>query len=276
MVRSLSPNLLNEKDKEYNSPVELYQLFLDGLTLYLTDCPNDVEFFDENGNPKTYTPVGLSRSDIEYHLKGETNKVTLEFDNVNQLFSALVAHNEFRGKKVVIWQVFLDYLNFEDKREKFTGLMDAPVVNESRIELVAYGLFDLFDKPIPGRTYQGDCPWRFGDPETCGVNAPTRTGNVSNVTGNNLIIHSPALEEHLPADYWAYGFMDIENQSRKVTGSGNGWVSIQTPFSTSPVGKGFFLKAGCDKTNGNNFGCGKWNNLQFYGGFLFVPQDRRG
>ena len=40
-----------EKSKEENCPVELYQVYLDEETIYLAMCPQDIEFFDAQGNP---------------------------------------------------------------------------------------------------------------------------------------------------------------------------------------------------------------------------------
>lgn len=275
MARETTPNINQEKAKEYNRPAELFQLFLKGQTLYLTNYEQDVEFFDQNGNAQTYSSIGLRRSNIEHHIEGRANQVTLRLDNVDQTFSSFFEYDDFRNRKMVIWQVFLDKLNFPDKVEKFVGYMDAPAIDEKEISVVAYSILDIYDKRLPARLYGVECPWAFGDPETCGVNPPEQAGIVNSVSGDFLTLYLSEIAGS-EDDYWAFGYIIIGDEGRKVMESGDGWVKVRLPFMSSPEGESYLLKAGCDKSIGEDFGCERWDNLEFYGGFLSVPETRGG
>jgi len=283
MARNTSQAVKDESKQEFNKPVELYQVFLDEETLYLTNSPQDVDFFDEDGTPQTYLSIGIDRSDIHTTLEQQSNRVTITIDNVNREFSARLAHQEFRNKQVAIWKVFKGHLeSFANRVELFAGVMDDPSVDEQQVELTAYSRIDMYDARIPARKYGTNCPWRFGDPETCGVTPPTASGTVDSVSDFTTLYLSELTghDDH----YWAYGFITVDGESRFVVDSGDGWVRIRIPFFSDPTGENYQLKAGCDKTFGAedegqneiNHGCKFWNNTEFFGGFLFIPDDRKG
>lgn len=270
MPRPLTSEVALVKNMASNSPVELYLLFFDSGTLYLTDCQEPVEFFDEEGSPQTYQPWGVSRGEITTSSQTRSNHVNISFDNVGRTFSDIVAAEETRRKKIFIWQVFLEQLNnFAGRVFKFGGYLDGPSIDEKTFDVTAYEMLDMYEVRVPRRTFQLTCPWVFGGVE-CGVTAPTASGTVDSSGEGNYTLYSTALEQ--PVGTWVNGFITIEGQGRQVVASESGQVTVTIPFFTDPATKTFNIKAGCDKTIAD---CEKWENEQFYGGFLYVPESRR-
>ena len=298
MARTIAEAIQIEANKEYNRPIELYQLFLDDETLYLAVYPKDIQFFNENGFVQSYTATAISRSPITVSKDARVNEVTVEIDNVSKEMSDLLAEQEFRNKRIVIWKVFIDedYEVVGDSHIPiFYGVMDEPVVDENSLEIKGISSADILEKQIPGRSYSLNCPWRFGDPSTCGVvisvgNETLLNGTVEGLSTDKLTIYSsditvPVSGGPIPTDpdpnYWSHGIIKIDGKARLVVSSQAGRVRIDVPFFKSPAGKSFELQAGCDKTYGLteedyelNHGCAYWNNLPYFGGFLSIPDDR--
>ena len=277
MPRYLSDDVQKQKDKEYNRPVELLQIFLDEYTLYLANYPEDIDFFDEKGSAQTYDAAAFSRSKIKISSDLQSNKMTVRLDNVARDMSSYLAYNEFRGQKLRLLKVFLDELNdYGDGIKIFEGVMDEPSVNEYQLSFKVIQNIDLNDKNIPARTFSLRCDFEFGS-EECGVDKPKKSGIVDSVENYTKLYISEVTGDE--DNRWAYGHIEIDNEYREVISSGDGFVNIDMPFQEDPTGKIYNLEAGCDKTysiedSGTeyNHGCSYWNNTDRFGGFLSIPE----
>lgn len=291
MAREINLTLEEEKDKEANRPIELYQIHLDSATLYLANHPEDIQFYDEDGNEQVYDAYGLARRDISRSSNLKADKITVEIDNVEREMSTLIANNEFRNRELVIWKVFLGQLEDpDDYIELFRGQMDEPAADENSLEVTVKNKFDIFEREIPRRKYSLNCPWEFGS-EECGVEISEDdntlvTGTVDSVDADNPAkLYLSGMSDD-PQNYWAYGYIEVENEARFVRSSGNDddgdYITVDMPFFSDPEGEDYTLTAGCDKTyeleddDGDevNHGCAFWDNTQRYGGFLSIPEAR--
>lgn len=300
MPRTLSPDVIAQKDKEYNRPVELYQIFLDQETLYLAMYPENIEFFDERGNPQTYYAAALSRTTIETNTDTKVDQCEVTIDNVTREMSAYIAHTEFVGRRMRILKVFLDAdrnvqnlailgrtvwsqlvesvegagLEYpENAIPIFDGIMDAPRINQYQMTVTVVSKLDTLDRELPARTFQVQCPWAFGDQETCGVAVPTKTGTIESISADYMTIYDADITE--AAGYWEHGEIEIGSESRIVVESGAGYIKVEYPFSADiQAGNSYEMRAGCDKSYDGNHGCQYWGNTQYYGGFLSIPKIR--
>lgn len=271
MARDLSTDVENEKDKDANKPIEIYQIHLDENTLYLADYTEDIEFFDEDGNPQTYFAASLKRDSINTDVETKVDSCTVEIDNVDLSMSAYSDDTEFVDRKLVIWKVFRDHLdNFENKIVLFEGLMDAPRISQHAMSVQVTSKLDTLDKDLPRGYYQIHCRFEFGDPETCGKDVPEVNNTVDNIDG--LIVYDDKITQ--ADNFWKYGAITIGTETRIIESSSDGQVKVEFPFDKAQVGDDYTLKAGCDKTMDGSHGCKRWNNQQFYGGFLSIPRIR--
>lgn len=272
MARSLSTDMLAEKDKEQNQPRELYQIHLDQETIYLAMHPHDIEFFDENGDPQTYYAAALSRDAINTNTDTKVDTTKVQIDNVTRDMSAYIANTEFVGRRMVIWKVFLDELDDpNDYIPVFDGYMDEPQISQYAMSVKVVSSLDTLDKKLPGRTFQVSCNWQFSS-EECGVTVPTKTGTVDSLSSDHITINDSDITE--ASNYWKYGSITIDNQTRIIKESGSGYVKVEYPFPADvSAGDSYDMRAGCNKSYDNGVNnCSDWNNTQFYGGFLSIPK----
>lgn len=170
MPRPMSAAVISEKDKSYNKPVELYQVSLDTGTLYLAMYPENIEFFDEHGDPVIYDQAALTRTEIKTGVDTSIDQCQVSIDNVSRDMSAHIAATEFRGRRLVIWKVFLDQLDQPDNFVViFDGNMDAPNITQHSVTVVVTSRLNTLDRVLPGRLYDPKCQWTFADPDTCGA-----------------------------------------------------------------------------------------------------------
>jgi len=271
MPRTLSPDVIAEKDKDYNWPIELYQIFLDEETLYFAMFPKNIEFFDENGNSQTYYAASISRDPVKKDNQTNPNSSQINFDNVVKNFSAYIANTDFVGRKVTIWKVFRNHLDKPDNYiEIFTNaIIDSVSIDEYNLTATVVSNLDSLDVELPGETYQVNCRFQFGS-EACGVNIPTKSGQIESISGS--IINDSTITDGV--DYWKYGTIEVNSESRKIVASGNGFVELEYPFGSAQTGDSYNMQADCDYSYDAGHGCTFWNNTQFYGGFLDIPKIR--
>ena len=274
MPRTLSLDVLAEKDKSYNRPIELYRIYLDEATLYLAMYPKDIDFFDEQGNPQTYYAAALERSAVETNIDTKIDQCKVTIDNVTREMSAYIAATEFVGRRMQIFKVLLDanMTNPNNKIIVFDGIMDSPKINQYQMAVTVVSKLDKLDRKLPARTYCTNCPWIFGG-EECGVTKPTITGVIDSIGVNYLTINSASITG--VAGYWNFGEITISKETRQIEDSGPGYVTVEYPFSTDvEVGGSYTIVAGCDKSYDAGHGCTFWSNTDFYGGFLAIPKIR--
>lgn len=271
MPRTLSPDVIAEKDKDYNWPIELYQIFLDEETLYYAMFPEDINFYDENGNSQIYYAAAIKRDTVNKDNQIKPDTTTVTFDNVAREFSAYIANTEFVGRQVTIWKVFKNALESpENYIEIFTkGIIDSVSIDEQNLRANIVSNLDALDIELPGETYQVNCRFVFGD-EACGVSIPSKTGIIDSVFG--AMINDSDITES--ADYWKHGSINVGKESRKITASGTGFIELEYPISNAQAGDSYDLKAGCDYSYDQGHGCTFWSNTNFYGGFLDIPKIR--
>jgi len=275
MVKYVGPGFGEEKVKEANTPIELYIMFLPhDLTLYLTSYPEEVEFFDEDGHSgQTFEPYGIERQRVESHLTSEYDRVRVTFDNILREMSLYVNSRFLKGNRLLIWKVFKDRLeSFDDKIVMYDGIMDHPVIDQYTMQVTVISKLERLEEELPRRLYTYNCPWTFGDSDTCGVSVPVITGTVEEVSPDGLTINSSAIEQE--TDYWRYGEITIADEARFVRHSGNHEVEVDMYFFSTVEGLEFELRAGCSRVYGDSdFGCDRWNNQDYFGGFRSVPNE---
>lgn len=279
MPRTLSADVIAEKGKEYNRPVELYRIYLNEMTLYLAMYPIDIDFFDENGSSKIYQASAIDRSEIETNIEMKVPQFQITIDNVVRDWSAYAASTDLIGRKIEILKVFLDangiegagLTNPENEILLFSGTIDAPVISEQQISITVTSKLDLLNRKLPARTFSPNCPWIFGDPNSCGVTVPKKTGTIGSISADHLTVYISEVTEL--SNYWKCGELTIGSESRLIESSANGSITVEYPFSANvAAGDTYNLEAGCDKTWDGSHGCERWNNTALYGGFLSIPR----
>lgn len=272
MARTLSPNVAVEAGKDTNRPVELYAIYLDEATLFFAAHTENVNFFDENGTPTTYYALGLARSPVRTNMDTKVDEVTVQLDNVTKEMSAYIAHTEFTGRRLKIIKVFVDYLaNPEDHVIVFDGVMDAPVITETSLQVTVVSKLDMLGFRVPRRRYQLLCNWKFGS-AMCGINlaSVTVTGTVQGISSDKMTLTLSGRTE--AQDYYKDGVLTIGSERQRVVTSNGATIVVDYPFVNAQVGDVYTLRRGCDKTFET---CrDRFANQLNYGGFRSIPAER--
>jgi phage-related protein len=166
-VISVTPELRAAINAAENSPVDLYELYLDGATEYFAD-----QAISWGGND--YTATVVSRSAVRRHEGGEIDRVTVTFTNVNRSMAQLLLGGEIEGRKLIVRKV--DRSVADDSIVLFNGVMErASRINEQECVVEAVQLLGSIDHEVPARLFSVWCPWEFkgvecgyeGSGETC-------------------------------------------------------------------------------------------------------------
>lgn len=269
-MRNLPTPVAAEKDKDINRPIELYQVYLDEVTLFFAAHDQNVEFFDEQGTPVTYYALGLSRTAIRTNVETKVDECTVSLDNVTREMSAYIAHTDFNGRRCRIIKVFLDLLDDPAHAVTvFDGIMDAPTLTERAMTITVRSRLDTLGVQTPRRRYRKLCNWKFGSPE-CGIDLATVTvtGTVESIATDRVNLTLSGRTE--PAGHFVDGVLTIGNESRHVMASNGATVTVDYPFLSVEVGQSYTLRRGCNKSYDESC-VGRFNNGHRFGGFLSVP-----
>lgn len=144
---------------EGNKPLYLLELELDSGTLYLCDAEANVTF-PTAGN--AYLSWGFTFDEVRNGVSGEIDRVKLSFNNVSLAFRGYTDTDDFQGRRITIRRIFSDLLTSADYSEViFTGLMDAPAINERTVDVEARSPASKLNSTIPRRRFQNNCHWKF-------------------------------------------------------------------------------------------------------------------
>ena len=270
-------------DESVYTPTYHNQIF------YFTDHDQNVDFFDLNGNPKTYNAIAISRSEVKTNIDTHIDSVMVRLDNINRAMTDYITTYRFRGRNMIIWRIYENYLtDSDDYLTIFDGSMDKPAIAEGSMEIVVKSRLGTLAKKVPRRMYQVHCNWEFGGSE-CTIKklrvvAMIVDATVTAGSGNNVIVIEGASYEILDVDYYKFGSViftagDNNKETRSITYSkgslanyGVNGVELGLSYSLTydPGGDTATIQQGCDKTPTT---CkNKYDNLVNYGGFTTVPQ----
>ena len=288
MAKDLTGTITTEIATDEHRPIELYIVFLDDLTIYLTDHDQDIAFFDLDDAAQTYTAAAIGRGEVRTNIDNRIDSVTVQLDNINRAMTDYIASYEFRGRRMIIRRVYEDYLSdADDYITVFDGLMDNPVISEQSMQVTLKSRLGTLTKRIPRRMYQIHCNWEFGSTE-CGIDkTATDIVDATVIAGSttSIIRISGSTYENLADDYYKYGSVEVtagdnDKESRlltyssgtfAVTGISGVQVGLGYNLSYSPIGDTVTIQQGCDKTP--TFCDEQYSNLVNYGGFDTIPQN---
>lgn len=280
MAKSLSTDITTEVAKQENRPIELYVLFLKDFTLYFASNDQAVTFFQWDEDNETtsstsqvYTPIGLSRNDIENNINSEVDKVTIKMDNVNKQITTWLAEHDFRGRRILIFKVFADLLDDKDNFVVvFDGIMDQFGVTEQEAQFVATTRVGNLGLQVPRRVYQSSCNWVFGDTfctfDKIGTGVSGQTAQAGSTEA--ILVDSNRTEN---VDHWRFGDIEVTSGvnkgiKRRIVASSGSILTFDITYPSGIAGDNYTLHRGCPKTQ---LWCSGLVNLDNFGGFPTIP-----
>ncbi len=288
MAKDFSNPIKAELATDEHRPIELYIIFLDDLTIHLTDHDQDINFFDLDDGAQTFTAAAISRGEVKTNIDNKIDSVGVRLDNINLAMTDYIASYEFRGRRMVIRRVYENYLDSaDDYITIFDGLMDNPAIGEQSMQITLKSRLGTLTKRIPRRMYQIHCNWEFGSTE-CGIDK-TATDIVGATVGDigssvSVVNISGSAYENLATNYYKFGSIeftagDNTRESRLITyssgtlaltGISGMQLGMDYNLPYDPDGDTVTVNQGCDKTPA--FCDTQYSNLINYGGFSTIPQ----
>lgn len=284
MSRSLTAAVTTEVAKDQNRPIDLYKLYLVSGNIFFAATNEDVSFFDpDTAGVQVYTAAAISRSSIRINANAQIDDVAVQVQNADRTFTSEVNNLEIRGVRIRIFKVFLDALAAAtDRIDIFDGEIDSPTVTPTllSVSLVPRMNVQSLLRQGPGRRWQAQCNWKFGEDPGCtfDISSTAVTAQTTDGGSTDTIIVDAARTE---ADgFWKHGKVTFTSGSnngvvRKVIASDlsstNFTMDHPLPVAPSP-GDLYSVEQGCahtlvaDCTN-------RFSNNANFGGFPTLPQQ---
>jgi len=242
------------------SPIEIYSFIFDGGAYYQTSGLESVVY-----NSRQYDPVPLRRSTLEANITEERTELKLQTvrDNpVAELFrvappSSTVSVSLYRGDGAAFTLAWTGrILSCE-----WSGLEAVLFCEPVSTSLERSGLRRAYSRGCPHVLYGPSCRVSTGIHKV----STTATG-----TGTQIQVGSVGGQSD---GYFDGGYLDYRHGSgiydrRMILSQVGTTLTISYPIQDLAGEVDIF--PGCDHTTGAN-GCGKFSNLQNFGGFPFVP-----
>jgi len=279
-MRNLTQDFKTTASGDHNRPVELIDLYLDTTTYYfVANNTESISFFNAaSGDAAVYQPVPGSRSSAKSSLGLDIDRVRVGISNVDKSLVGYLQANEFRGRRIVIRQVFTNVLGSSgDAVTIFDGLMDSPAVDDKWLSINVVPRISSLKKKAPHIWYQLPCNWRFGG-EECGVNVADAAYSKSKTCDADCTTTELKGVDVTEADrYWRRGYVRFtsgqnDGYRQTVDTSIVGQITLDNPMPYAPaVGDTYTVRTGCDKTL---FMCsGDYGNEANFGGFHTIPEN---
>jgi lambda family phage minor tail protein L len=174
-VRNLTNAFIEKTTLASNKPVHLYTIEdYDGAS-------NDLHYTSHEANITfdgvLYTAFGISHSSVDENSAGEVDTVTLTLSNASRLIQAYLELYDWRKKKVIIKQIWLDDLSTPTNVKEDSYYVDSYSASYESVSFILSTLFNLSGVQIPSRRYErNSCSWRFKGAE-CGYAGAETTCN---------------------------------------------------------------------------------------------------
>jgi len=159
MPYPINQTFRDEKNKEENQPIMLYEIEVDESNV-LKYAEYDIEV---NYGGNTYIPFPIKHEIISSNLAGEIDAVKVNVTNISREIGALlIQNNGLKGKKVIMKLVFADHLDDPDANISDTFYIDAYELNENAATFLLTSKLDILEVQIPGRIFVRDyCQWQY-------------------------------------------------------------------------------------------------------------------
>ncbi len=258
-----------EESSHSGSPVELYTFSRGVQEWRYTSFSEDITF-----NNKNYTAAPIERGKIE--ATPDLGKVNLKIQTVRTL-DFLTQYIASSPSDVINLVVTRFHLGDTDSTTPWRGRVTNVRFEEVEATITCQPIYTAVKRPGLRRVYQSSCPHvLYNSPCNIIQTNYTTSAQVSAVGGNTITSPSFIINNANFGPEWFTGGMVLftgngVNDRRFITDHNNstGTITVSLPFTDLTVGDTVSAFPGCDHTTVT---CkGKFNNLNNYGGFPYIP-----
>lgn len=242
-------------------PIELYQLTLSGLWFNYTSASYAINY-----NGYIFVPVPIKRNNIEYTDDISKNSFTLTMTRKAEFISRFFDGTQERTGTLTI---FRGHQNEEEFVVVWKGRIINVTFKGEEADVSCESVFTSLNRQGLRAKYQSLCRHVLYS-NKCGVSATDFRvdGTISDING--LFVVVPQIESY-PNNYFRAGGINFGGLIyRTVINNQGSTLKVDRPVPTN-ISSNVIVYAGCNHTS--NHCKNKFNNLNNFGGFEFVPRS---
>ena len=256
---------------EFFAPIELYD-FVRGLSsLHFTSSDKDLDF-----GGKTYTSLPIKRSRIESTQDIGKTPLKIKTSLRNPFVTQYIAASPTQVVDLTVRRI---HASDADPSVTFVGRVLNVEFSENEATILCQSVQSSLRRPGLRRLYQTTCPHvLYGD--HCAVSRIEfdTVAVLSGVSGLDLTSASfiISIDPTYDPTWFEGGYVEVSQagvvSTRFITGhdNGTGTLTLNLPLPNLSVGDTVTAFPGCD--HGNTTCRAKFDNLDNYGGFPFIPE----
>lgn len=263
-MKSVSSDYIIKEEAFERKPVELYHLWMGTTHWRYTSGDVEVEY---GGNP--YLPATIKRGQVEYNSNLEVSQLQIQFAHITEPIIDYIAMNPVELVWVEVLKLFRDQTPLEASAV-FIGQIKSVSLKGVSAQATCVGFEFFLKQPVPQLRYQAKCNWRLFDSK-CGKTSTGYTDMTTvSVSEDRLTLTSTAFGAR-GDDYFAWGYVVFDEYKRLIVEHTGNDIKIRFKIPGVITGSEVTAYAGCD---GSVFTCeNKFNNLNSFGGFPYMPLD---
>lgn len=255
---------LREESLQSGEPIELYQ-FTFGTNIYrCTSAKNEITMLGH-----VWQPEPLKRDSIDFSAEKGRNNLKIES---SRQFTIADLYRIMPPSDVILLTLYRFHLGDSEAIVIWSGRLLNVEFESSRATLVCEPITTSLKRTGLRRLYQRQCPHLlYGD--SCRVNKASFAVPATLSAVNGTTINSAAFGLYANG-YFAGGFIEFNyngvTERRFITEHTGTQIVINIPLLGLAASSSITAFAGCDHAKDTCHN--KFNNLNNYGGFPYIPQ----
>ena len=159
MTRPYSTLIQDQLESNEYSVFNLLKMTINATDYTYTDCDVPISY-----GGITYDPVGFSFDPVKYSMANIVDKVTIQIDNLDSVFSALFVGSTVQGSPTILYTAIFDSAHavVGDLVTLFEGEIDSWTIDEAMAKITVTSILSHWSQKTYSK-YSPSCRWNvFG------------------------------------------------------------------------------------------------------------------
>lgn len=259
-----------ESSREGGRPVELFQFALGNAVFAYTSAEQSITALGQ-----TFSPEPITRGQIATSPQERSSQLEVQLPATNA-FARLFSHVA-PGERVTftLYRLHLDDLPTPEVVTLYKGFVSTVAFEQGakHAKVLVRPLSSATGRQVPRQTFQNLCNNMLFD-DRCGLLEANfeELGNVTAVSDRQITLGPSFSNIGGGSDYWQAGHVDFGDEFRLIVGQTADVLTLNLPFSTSPLNQQVRAVPGCRRRFQQDCTT-KFANSDNYNGWPYVPTD---
>ncbi|MBW2044781.1 MAG: phage BR0599 family protein [Deltaproteobacteria bacterium] len=264
-MKAVDQNLITKEEAVKKETADVYDFWWGSTHWRYTNSDSPVEY-----NGIGYSPADISRGNVTYDSKAEISRLEIRAGRVLHPVIKFVAMNPAEPVWVQVMRVITD-LSPAYASVIFIGQVREVSFRGLQAVATCVGFEYLLKLPVPRFRYGPTCNWTVFDSD-CGLSEASFAVQAhATVSADKLTLTADAFDAY-DDDYFTLGWVVWQSHRRMITKHEGSVLTLRYPILELPeLAHDVIAYPGCD---GDILTCkNKFNNVESFGGFPYVPRD---